>query len=128
MPEPLFLVCRHTIAENFTVSNSVVPFSTAITCIAFYGIDNCPRSLSAPDTSYGNPPSSCFPPEMHTSPALFSSHQHLGFSQHHHRRTAAGTEDLRGRIDQPHLLIAHVPELLHKRLHIPVHPGFHVIV
>ena len=40
MPEPLFLVCRHTIAENFTVSNSVVPFSTAITCIAFDGIDN----------------------------------------------------------------------------------------
>ena len=33
-----------------------------------------------------------------------------------------------GCIHQPDLLIAHVPQLLGKFLHIPIHPGLHLIV
>ena len=50
---------------------------------------HCPRSLSASDTSGGNPPNSCSPSEMHTLPALLPSHQQHGIPQHHHSRPAA---------------------------------------
>ena len=40
MQEPSLLVCRHTIAENCTVPNSVMSFSTTITCMAFASIND----------------------------------------------------------------------------------------
>ena len=39
-----------------------------------------------------------------------------------------GTEGLPGRIDDPHLLISHFTQFFGKLLHIPVHPGLHVVV
>ena len=47
-------------------------------------------------------------------------HQPFGF--------LGGHKFARGRIDQFHALIAHLPELLDKRLHIPVSPLRHQVV
>ena len=59
---------------------------------------------------------------------LFPACQHPGISQHHQGGPAMGTEGLPGRIDDPHLLISHFTQFFGKLLHIPVHPGLHVVV
>ena len=62
------------------------------------------------------------------SPPLFPSHQHSGFSQHHQHRPAVGSKCFLCRVDQADFLVPHVPKPLRKNFHIPVHPGFHLII
>ena len=59
---------------------------------------------------------------------LLSPHLYPGLPKHHQRRTAAGTKGFRGSADKVHLLIAHLPQFLGEILHIPIHPGLHVVV
>jgi len=57
-----------------------------------------------------------------------SPNQHPRLSQHHHGRPPLGTEHLRGGIHQPHLLKSGLPQILGKGLHVPVHPGLHIVI
>ena len=54
---------------------------------------------------------------------LLPSHQQGRAVQHQPFGFLGGHKFARGRIDQFHALIAHLPELLDKRLHIPVSTG-----
>ena len=59
---------------------------------------------------------------------LLSAHKQPGRAQHHHGSPAVGAESFFCGINEPDVLIAHLPQFLSKDIHIAVQLGLHVII